>query len=197
MIFYAKDYGQTGGFAHGSSEAGMMREIHENGPVIVSFATKAIPEFIYNNGQSYRKDSDVLTIIKNEMVAREPSSSNPKILPWSHTTHSILAVGWGEEKSANGDILKYWVVRNSWGKDWGSQGYAKIRRGQNDAAIETSAPWVTPDMDRLPPGFLEQAKRYHEEHAAERAAAKSGNVTASNARRPQNNGGKPDYCKPR
>jgi len=196
-IFYAKDYGQIGGFAHGASEAGMMREIHENGPVIVSFATKAIPEFIYNNGQSYRKDSDVLTIIKNEMVAREPSSSNPKILPWSHTTHSILAVGWGEEKASNGDILKYWVVRNSWGKDWGSQGYAKIRRGQNDAAIETSAPWVTPDMDRLPTGFLEMAKKYHKDNEAERARWREEDAQRGNSREStsRGKGGRPAYCK--
>ena len=51
MIFYAKDYGQTGGFAHGSDEQSIMQEIHANGPVIVSFAASAIPEFIYNNGQ--------------------------------------------------------------------------------------------------------------------------------------------------
>merc|ERR1719183_2406062 len=99
MLFYAKDYGQTGGFAHGSDEESIMREIHANGPVIVSFAASAIPEFIYNNGQSYKKDTDVLTIIKNEKVPREPSSKNTDILPWSYTTHSILAVGWGEEKA--------------------------------------------------------------------------------------------------
>jgi hypothetical protein len=193
MIFYAKNYGQTGGFAHGADEESIMREIHENGPVIVSFAASAIPEFIYNNGQSARKDTDVLTVIENEKVPREPSSSNSDILPWSYTTHSILAVGWGEEANPNGGILKYWVVRNSWGKDWGSQGYAKIRRGNNDAAIETSAPWVEPDMDRLPPGFLEMAKQYHEEHKA--ARAQDHNSQHDAAAVPKAKGGRPSYCK--
>lgn len=193
MIFYAKDYGQTGGFAHGADELTIMHEIHANGPVIVSFAASAIPEFIYNNGQSARKDTDVLTVIENEKVAREPSSSNSEILPWSYTTHSILAVGWGEEASPSGEILKYWVVRNSWGKDWGSQGYAKIRRGNNDAAIETSAPWVEPDMDRLPPGFLEMAKKYHKEHEAARAQDSYSSDQASVA--PKAKGGRPAYCK--
>lgn len=190
-IFYAKNYGQTGGFAHGSDEASIIKEIHENGPVIVSFAASAIPEFIYNNGASMRKETDVLTVIKNGKVPREPSSSNSKILPWSYTTHSILAVGWGEETTPSGAVLKYWVVRNSWGKDWGEQGYAKIRRGNNDAAIETSAPWVEPDMDRLPPGFLEMAKKYHKEHEAIRAKADD------TPQQPvkKNKGGKPAYCK--
>jgi len=197
MIFYAKDYGQTGGFAHGSSEGSIMEEIHNNGPVIVSFATKAIPEFIYNNGQSKKNGTDVLTIIRNNMVPREPSSANPKILPWSHTTHSILAVGWGEEKGPAGEIVKYWIVRNSWGKGWGDQGYAKIRRGNNDAAIETSAPWVEPDMDRLPPGFLEMATKYHKEQEVIRAKAKRAPAHKVKATTKKNKGGRPAYCKMR
>jgi len=199
-IFYAKNYGQTGGFAHGSNEESIMQEIHANGPVIVSFAANAIPEFIYNNGQSMKKTTDVLTVIKNHKVPRETSSANKAILPWSYTTHSILAVGWGEEVGpsagpAKGEMIKYWVVRNSWGKDWGTQGYAKIRRGQNDAAIETSAPWVEPDMDRLPEGFLDMAKKYHKDHEVARAKAKSDNMpTLAPA---HGKGGKPAYCKER
>lgn len=195
MIFYAKDYGQTGGFAHGSDEASIMREIHANGPVIVSFAASAIPEFIYNNGQSLREETDVLTVIKNEKVPREVSSSNSKILPWSYTTHSILAVGWGEEVGPSGEILKYWIVRNSWGTDWGNLGYAKIRRGFNDAAIETSAPWIEPDMDRLPEGFLEMAQTYHKDHEAARAKAKAD--AAPKVADTKGKGGKPAYCKMR
>jgi len=193
-IFYAKDYGQTGGFAHGSSEASIMDEIYKNGPVIVSFSAKAIPEFIYNNGKSLKKGTDVMTVIKHDLVDKEPSSTNKKILPWSYTTHSILAVGWGEEKSATGEIIKFWVVRNSWGKGWGVQGYAKIRRGHNDAAIETSAPWVQPDMDRLPPGFLDMAKKYHKDHAAQRAASANAPKTKAVD---TNKGGRPAYCKER
>jgi len=195
MIFYAKNYGQTGGFAHGSDEDSIMQEIHANGPVIVSFAASAIPEFIYNNGQSMRKETEVMTVIKQEKVATEPSSKNAKILPWSYTTHSILAVGWGEETAPSGEVLKYWVVRNSWGKDWGVGGYAKIRRGNNDAAIETSAPWVEPDMDRLPAGFLEKAKKYHKEQESIRAKAKSEPAPVQKAAK--NKGGTPAYCKER
>lgn len=194
MIFYAKDYGQTGGFAHGSNEESIMREIHANGPVIVSFAASAIPEFIYNNGLSYKSDTEVLTIIKHKKVAREPSSKNSDILPWSYTTHSILAVGWGEEEHPETkQITKYWVVRNSWGKDWGEQGYAKIRRGNNDAAIETSAPWVEPDMDRLPPGFLDMARKYHDEHKA--VHSKDQNSAQAAGATKKNKGGRPSYCK--
>ena len=40
--------------------------------------------------------------------------------------HQVLAVGWGTQ---NGK--KYWLVKNSWGTNWGEKGYFKIERGSN------------------------------------------------------------------
>lgn len=45
--------------------------------------------------------------------------------------HSVAIVGWGEQ---NGK--KYWLIRNSWGKDWCDKGYFKMLRGKNHLEIE-------------------------------------------------------------
>lgn len=56
-----------------------------------------------------------------------------------HTTHEISIVGYGEENGT-----KYWMIRNSWGIEWGLDGFAKIVRGKNNLAIESSCYWATP-----------------------------------------------------
>lgn len=50
--------------------------------------------------------------------------------------HSVRIVGWGEEYTYNG-IRKYWKVANSWGTDWGEDGYFRIERGTDESHIES------------------------------------------------------------
>ncbi|XP_045761925.1 uncharacterized peptidase C1-like protein F26E4.3 [Maniola jurtina] len=46
--------------------------------------------------------------------------------------HSVRITGWGEDR---GD--KYWIIANSWGCDWGENGYFRIARGENESDIES------------------------------------------------------------
>ena len=60
------------------------------------------------------------------------------------TSHSVLVVGYGEVAGG----LKYWRVKNSWGRHFGENGYFRVRRGQDDLSIESNA--VASDMHTPP-----------------------------------------------
>lgn len=48
--------------------------------------------------------------------------------------HAVLAVGY----DTTGDI-PYWIVKNSWGADWGDSGFFKIKLGLNMCGVATCA----------------------------------------------------------
>ena len=48
--------------------------------------------------------------------------------------HTVACVGYGSENGTG-----YWIVRNSWGTEWGDQGYVGILRGRKMRGIASSA----------------------------------------------------------
>jgi len=63
----------------------------------------------------------------------DPVLCNPKSLD-----HAVLLVGFGKGKNWLGVEMDYWLVRNSWGADWGEKGYFKLRRGDGKCGINTA-----------------------------------------------------------
>jgi C1A family cysteine protease len=46
--------------------------------------------------------------------------------------HAMAVVGYGTDPNSKMD---YWIVRNSWGTNWGMKGYMKMARNVNMCAI--------------------------------------------------------------
>ncbi|CAJ1363006.1 unnamed protein product [Effrenium voratum] len=47
----------------------------------------------------------------------------------SIVNHAVLAVGYGHDPKSG---LNYWLIRNSWGRDWGEQGFVRLQRHDGD-----------------------------------------------------------------
>ncbi|CAE8617280.1 unnamed protein product [Polarella glacialis] len=46
--------------------------------------------------------------------------------------HEVLLVGYGAALGTDGVSVKYWVVQNSWGANWGEAGFIRLRRYEQE-----------------------------------------------------------------
>lgn len=90
------------------------REIYKNGPIEAVF--EVYDDFPYYESGIYHKTSNT-----------------------SLGIHTVEVIGWGTE---NG--IRYWLCKNSWGDDWGDNGFFKIKLGECgiNNALTTCAPLV-------------------------------------------------------
>lgn len=107
------------GWGSGRGEYAMRKELLVNGPVDITI-------MLYDDFYTY----------KTGIYAHTAQAQ------WKYN-HAMVLVGWGVENS-----VPYWLVQNSWGVEWGEEGFARIRRGIDEGGIESNEfNFFTPHMD--------------------------------------------------
>jgi len=132
-VWKAKSYGYIGGFYGACNEREMMKEIKENGPIVV--AINATPELYY-----YSQGIFISNVRKIE------GKFEKGVKPWEYTNHAVVCIGWGEEY-IKGTIVKYWILKNSWGTNWGEDGYFRVIKGKNMMSVEAQGVYLNPLLE--------------------------------------------------
>mmetsp|Transcript_73780 Transcript_73780/g.173118 ORF Transcript_73780/g.173118 Transcript_73780/m.173118 type:complete len:396 (+) Transcript_73780:61-1248(+) len=116
-------------FGNLSGEVAMMKEIYARGPIACSFATDAM--FMMNYSKVAAENEGVF--VSNKTYTTDDID------------HTMEVAGWGTTASG----MKYWIIRNSWGTYWGSNGWLKLKRGVNMLQSESECDWATPRFGEL------------------------------------------------
>ncbi len=112
--YYATDWGvvdPSGDVTKIASVASIKAALCKYGPIAASLVSTAALQD-YTNGVFYQTASNYAN----------PSSN-----------HAIVIVGWDDDRNA-------WLIKNSWGTDWGENGYGWIDYGSNNVGRRAS--WV-------------------------------------------------------
>jgi len=111
-----KHYSYIGGYYGGTTTAQMMKEVYNNGPIVVGV----------NGGYELMHYSEGLFIETGEGENTEEAKAMGKGIRNDFETvdHAVMVVGWGEEKGK-----KHWIIKNSFGAGWGEKGYFRIPLG--------------------------------------------------------------------
>lgn len=107
--------------------------------------------------ECYRFSSSDLETVQRELMTRGPIVAGYSIydnfadyeegvhVPSGDASggHAVVVTGWGVDEES-GEL--YWSALNSWGDEWGENGYFRIQRGTNAANFETYM-YTAPSQD--------------------------------------------------
>lgn len=108
----ATNHHYVGGYYGGSDSDNIKKELVANGPLVMSFEPSE--DFMY---------------YKNGVYKSGPHKIHQE---WEQVDHAVLLVGFSKENDQ-----PYWTMQNSWGSDWGEDGYFRMARGIDESGCES------------------------------------------------------------
>lgn len=97
----------------------LMAEIWINGPVVAVLKISSSDFHLFE-----RLDKDAIFV---------PNASSLNLEPNSGLQHCVMVYGWGVDRKTG---QNYWLIQNSYGKQWSNNGRGKIIRGYNWLEME-------------------------------------------------------------
>jgi len=116
--FRAESHRYVGTWYGNSSVQAIREELYRGGPLVVGL--EPTEDFMFYAEGIYKTGAKGTPLLR------------PGDQEWERVDHAVLLVGWGEEAGQ-----KYWRIQNSWGPDWGEEGFFRIAAESNEAGIES------------------------------------------------------------
>jgi len=150
---YRADAHRYVGSWYGNSSVELIKaELHKVGPLVLGIEPGE--DFMFYSEGIYKSTKALKLLQPNKNLDEE----------WERVDHAVLLVGWGEE---NG--VKFWKIQNSWGPDWGEEGFFRIAMAENESGIE-SIPEAADVVEDEHNG--RQVENFFEQYAAKAADVK-------------------------
>jgi cathepsin C len=145
-----KKFGYIGGYYGGTKTSQMMKELYTNGPIVVGI----------NGGYELMHYAEGLFIETGEGETLDNSGLKQKGIKndFERVDHAVMVVGWAVE---NGK--KHWIIKNSYGANWGEKGYFRIPLGGDADGITSLTSAGMPVLGNSEYFNAEEAKEEAEE----------------------------------
>nr|CAD7193962.1 unnamed protein product [Timema douglasi] len=132
-----------------ADEEGLKSTVNTKGPVAVEFDASLDSFIFYESGMVGGRVKGVasqltkvfLRVNKNRCITETVDDASYMIGIYYDSkcssedlNHGMVVVGYGTEDSQD-----YWLLKNSWGKDWGEEGYVRVARNKDNLCGVASA----------------------------------------------------------
>jgi len=112
----------TQDFCIAQTAEGIKREILKNGPVVA-----------------------VIPVYRDFLVYKGGVYQVPEGVSRFQGGHALTVIGWGKDKESG---QEYWIVENTWGPEWGINGYAHIAIGQKQLYLDEFTVAISPKFEK-------------------------------------------------
>jgi len=106
----------------------------KNGPLSAAFNANGMDYYVHGVVGCPDRPGDSSSSLSCAGSISHPGPSTYACDP-DALDHAVLLVGYGVQDTPDHGPVDYWLIKNSWGPDWGEDGYYRLLRGVNACGI--------------------------------------------------------------